>query len=170
MRLHWETDYALRCVLCLAAKESGMVRATELVRDIAAPEYVARKMITRLSSAGILQAKPGPKGGVCLARSPDKISVYDVVSCIEGELCINRCLGKEGTCTRDAIDSCSVHRYLERLQTEMESSMKKMTFDKLVKQNSSLKRVKNSTSKNEISTKLRLSVCAECKDKELFSL
>lgn len=135
MRLHWETDYALRCVLCLASKESGMVRASELVRDIAAPEYVARKMITRLSAAGILQAKPGPKGGVCLAKPPEKISVYDVVSCIEGELCINRCLGEEGTCTRNAISTCSVHHYLQKIQNEMEASMRKMTFDKLARQN-----------------------------------
>ena len=71
MRLHWETDYALRCVLCLASRESGMVRATELVRNIAAPEDVARKMITRLSAAGILQAK-----AVCALRNHRKKSVF----------------------------------------------------------------------------------------------
>ena len=149
MRLHWETDYALRCVLCLASRESGMVRATELVRDIAAPEYVARKMITRLGAAGILQAKPGPKGGVCLAKSPEKISVYDVVSCIERDLCINRCLGGEGTCTRNAISTCSVHRYLQKLQNDMEASMREMTFDKLVKQNASGKSAQMKSLKTE---------------------
>lgn len=154
MRLHWETDYALRCVLCLASKESGMVRATELVRDIAAPEYVARKMITRLSAAGILQAKPGPKGGVCLAKSPEKISVYDVVICIERDLCINRCLGKEGTCTRNAISTCSVHRYLQKLQSDMEASMREMTFDKLVKQNASGKSAQMKSLKTEQAEKI----------------
>lgn len=154
MRLHWETDYALRCVLCLASKESGMVRATELVRDIAAPEYVARKMITRLSAAGILQAKPGPKGGVCLAKSPEKISVYDVVSCIERDLCINRCLGGEGTCTRNAISTCSVHRYLQKLQSDMEASMREMTFDKLVKQNASGKSAQMKSLKTEQAEKI----------------
>lgn len=154
MRLHWETDYALRCVLCLASKESGMVRATELVRDIAAPEYVARKMITRLGAAGILQAKPGPKGGVCLAKSPEKISVYDVVSCIERDLCINRCLGGEGTCTRNAISTCSVHRYLQKLQSDMEASMREMTFDKLVKQNASGKSAQMKSLKTEQAEKI----------------
>lgn len=136
MKLQWETDYALRCVLCLALKErQEWVRAAELVGEIKVPSQMARKVITRLCAAGILEGKQGPGGGVRLALPPEKISVYDVVCCIEGALHINRCLGPDGICSRNGIPGCGVHIYLRELQDEIERSMRAMTFDKILAQN-----------------------------------
>ena len=135
MRLQWETDYALRCVLCLALKPNEWVRAAELADLVKVPEQMARKILTRLCTAGILEGKPGPKGGLRLALPAEKISVYDVVCCIEGEMCINRCLGPDGFCTRNGVPGCGVHRYLRSLQDQMEQSMRAMTFDLILAQN-----------------------------------
>lgn len=131
MKLQWETDYALRCVLCLVGRDRGWIRVAELAEEMKAPEQMTRKMVTRLCTAGILEGKPGPRGGVRLARSPGQISVYDVVFCVEGDLCINRCLGPDGVCNRNGIPHCTVHGYLKSLQAEMEKSMRSMTFDRL---------------------------------------
>lgn len=137
MKLQWETDYALRCVLCLALKErQEWVRAAELVGEIKVPSQMARKVITRLCAAGILEGKEGPGGGVRLALPPEKISVYDIVRCVEGELHINRCLGPGGICTRNGLPGCGVHIYLNQLQEEIARSMRAMTFDKVLAQNS----------------------------------
>lgn len=132
MKLQWETDYALRCVLCLAGKYGSWTRVAELAQEMKVPEQMTRKMVTRLCTAGILEGKPGPRGGVRLARTPGEISVYDVVSCVEGELCINRCLGEDGMCSRNGVPRCTVHRYLKGLQAEMEHSMRSMTFESLL--------------------------------------
>lgn len=135
MKLQRETDYALRCVLCLAQKDYEWTRAAELVGEIKVPSQMARKVITRLCTEGILEGKQGPGGGVRLALPPEKISVYDVVCCIEGELHINRCLGPDGICSRNGIPGCGVHIYLKELQDEIEHSMRSMTFDKILAQN-----------------------------------
>ena len=135
MKLQWETDYALRCVLCLALKGDEWVRAAELVSEIKVPSQMARKVITRLCSAGILEGKQGPGGGVRLAVRPERISVYDVVRCVEGDFRINRCLGADGICSRNGIPGCGVHIYLKELQDDIERSMRAMTFDRILAQN-----------------------------------
>lgn len=135
MKLQRETDYALCCVLCLALRPNEWVRAAELAELVKVPEQMARKILTRLCAAGILKGKPGPKGGLRLALPANRISVYDVVRCVEGEMCINRCLGPDGFCTRNGAPGCGVHRYLKSLQDRMEQSMRAMTFDLILAQN-----------------------------------
>lgn len=132
MKLQWETDYALRCVLSLARKYTTWTRIVELAQELDIPEQMTRKLITRLCTAGILEGKPGPKGGVRLAQEPKEISVYDVVSCVEGNFTINRCLGSDGFCVRNNQPHCTVHRYLQELQASVEHSMRSKTFESLL--------------------------------------
>ncbi len=135
MKFQRETDYALRCVLCLAGKSPENVCSEELVEAIAAPRAYVKKIVTKLRRAGIVETRPGPGGGIRLAKPPSAVSVYDVVCCVEGELCINGCLGPDGACSRGGIPTCGVHQYLQALQSEMIRSMKDMTFDRLLRMN-----------------------------------
>lgn len=136
MKFQRETDYALRCVLCLAGKSPENVCSEELVEAIAAPRAYVKKIVTKLRRAGIVETRSGAGGGIRLAKPPGAVSVYDVVRCVEGELCINGCLGPDGACSRGGIPTCGVHQYLQALQDEMLRSMKDMTFDRLLRMNS----------------------------------
>lgn len=49
------------------------------------------KHLQSLSKAGILRTEPGPKGGYCLARSADTISLLDIVLAVEGPEPAFRC-------------------------------------------------------------------------------
>lgn len=135
MKFQRETDYALRCVLCLAGKSPENICSEELVEAIAAPGAHVKKIVTKLRRAGIVDTRPGRGGGVRLAKPPAEVSLYDVVCCVEGELCINDCLGPAGACSRGGIPICGVHQYLQALQSEIVCSMKEMTFDRLLRMN-----------------------------------
>ena len=135
MRLQRETDYALRCILCLALKKTESIRANELAHMAGAPEQMLKKLVTKLQRAGLVETRPGPGGGVSLTKQPKEISVYDVVRCIEGPLCLNQCLGADGYCSRGGILGCGVHQYLKEFQDEIEASMRGMTFDKILERN-----------------------------------
>lgn len=134
MRLQRETDYALRCVLCLAL-HGEPVSGDELVKLTAAPVSMLKKVITKLNVHGIVETKRGPGGGIWLARPPRSISVYDVIRSIEGELSLNMCLTANAICSRNGLPACGVHRYLAALQSEIKASMRAMTFDKIMAQN-----------------------------------
>lgn len=47
------------------------------------PQPVVAKVLTILSQAGVVNGSPGPGGGYWLARPPEAVSLYDVVSLFE---------------------------------------------------------------------------------------
>ena len=47
------------------------------------PQPVVAKVLTILSQAAIVNGSPGPGGGYWLARAPESVSLYDVVSLFE---------------------------------------------------------------------------------------
>lgn len=46
-------------------------------------KVLVAKILTKLSTAGVVSGKSGPAGGYLLAREPDKISLFDVVVVFE---------------------------------------------------------------------------------------
>lgn len=55
----------------------------EIAENRNMPKPVVAKVLTILSQAGIVNGSPGPGGGYWLAKDPESISLYDVVSLFE---------------------------------------------------------------------------------------
>ena len=94
-----ETDYAVRTVLHLASVEE---EARPQVRDVAAiqllPLSFIRRIVARLSAAGILATTRGMGGGIRLARPASEISLLDVVRAMEDGIVMNQCLDGRHSC------------------------------------------------------------------------
>jgi len=80
-------EYALHCLLYLVDTRDGPGSVS--TRDLAdlqgvSTEYLA-KIFTKLHRAGIVAGTEGAGGGFALARTPEKISVLDVIVAIDGK-------------------------------------------------------------------------------------
>ena len=71
------------------------------------PATYLHKVTARLKRAGILQAEKGNGGGYRLCRTPDEVSLYDILSLTEQTLEINGCLVNESFCSRHAAETLS---------------------------------------------------------------
>ena len=80
-------DYASRALLSLAL-HGGTTPVS--VRDIAArtglPQPYLEQILLALKGAGLVRAKRGVGGGYVLARSPDDITLGDIVSAVDGPI------------------------------------------------------------------------------------
>jgi Rrf2 family protein len=78
---------AIAAVSLLAEGYDPSRRVKLCSADIAArrhlPQPVVAKVLTVLSQAGIVNGTPGPGGGYWLARHPENVTLYDVVSLFE---------------------------------------------------------------------------------------
>ena len=86
MELSSKSEYALLALLELGR---GFAKGEPMqIRQIAAqqniPDRYLEQLLATLRRAGIVRSQRGAKGGYLLARSPWQITLYDVVSCIEG--------------------------------------------------------------------------------------
>jgi len=76
-------EWALHCCVVLTAAQDP-VPAVRLARlhDVS-PSYLA-KQLQALSRAGLVRSVQGKAGGYVLTRSPDTITVLDVVEAVDG--------------------------------------------------------------------------------------
>ena len=103
MQLTNTTDYAIRIVCYLAIKKRRVTTA-KLASELKIPESYIPKITKQLKKEKIISASEGISGGYALAKNPEKISLFDVISCMESTMAISRCLEKDGFCSRNYTD------------------------------------------------------------------
>jgi Rrf2 family protein len=85
MRISRRVDYGLRAVIYLSVQDPRKCCSlTEIAKQHGLPKKVSGKIIQDLMRASLIKSKRGACGGYTLARSPDQISLYDVIEAIEG--------------------------------------------------------------------------------------
>lgn len=109
MTLSKRGDYVVRSALALArAWPSGEQRKIrEVVAEMGVPPTFASQILADLVRAGLATSKAGKDGGYRLARSPEQISMVEVVEAGEGPLRSERCALGDGPCRWDAV--CPLH-------------------------------------------------------------
>ncbi len=100
MQITRQADYAVRAVLYLAQLgDERRASTSQIAKEQQIPPSFLAKIVSQLSVAGLLQTSRGARGGVSLARTPDQISLLEVVEAIDGPILLNECVGDNGACT-----------------------------------------------------------------------
>ena len=85
MQLTRSVSYAIGILLNVErARAEGPVTATKIARKDQFPPRFLYRVLRRLVDAGILTGVSGPGGGYALAKSPEKISLAEIVEAVEG--------------------------------------------------------------------------------------
>lgn len=137
MRLTREVDYAFRIAGNLARADVDVVPASQISDEEEIPLRFTLRILRKLNLAGITEAKRGATGGYRLCKDPKDISLYDVVTAIDGPVVINRCLdGKNPYCTKnkcaDSMGHCKFHVKLGSLQSTIIKNLKDSKLNEFI--------------------------------------
>jgi Rrf2 family protein len=128
MQITRQADYALRAVIYLSRLGPDERAATsQIATDQRIPPSFLAKIVSQLSVVGLLQTSRGARGGVSLARSPEAISILEVVEAIDGPILLNECVGCGGVCTFG--DTCPMKPIWAEAQADLINRLNKTTFD-----------------------------------------
>lgn len=131
MQITRQADYAVRAVLYLAKLGSDRRAATsQIAQEQQIPPSFLAKIVSQLSVAGLLQTSRGARGGVSLARSPEDISLLEVVEAIDGPILLNDCVAENGVCTFG--DDCPMKPIWCDAQSELVNRLKNTSFAKFI--------------------------------------
>ena len=86
MKVSAKSDYAVRALLELAVAGEGPVKGERLAHAQSIPLKFLENILIDLRHAGIVRSQRGAEGGYWLARSPDSISVGEVIRAVDGPL------------------------------------------------------------------------------------
>ncbi|MER7498725.1 RrF2 family transcriptional regulator [Nonomuraea pusilla] len=84
MRIGEGVEWGLHCCLTLAWLGEEPVSTAKFATLFELPPAYLKKRLQALVRAGILTSTPGAKGGFLLARPPERITLMDVVTALEG--------------------------------------------------------------------------------------
>ncbi|HEY6104922.1 MAG TPA: Rrf2 family transcriptional regulator, partial [Anaeromyxobacteraceae bacterium] len=99
------TDYGIVLLTHMAMGPAERVHTAQDLAEVSrVPLPTTSKILKQLARVGLVVSHRGRKGGYCLARSADDVSVADVIRAIEGPIGITDC-GTEvaGACSPEAI-------------------------------------------------------------------
>lgn len=142
--------YGLRAAIYLATNVKGnYVPIKKMSEKLEISHHFLTKILQQLTANDLLDSYKGPNGGVKLKRSPDDITLMDVVIAIDGPELLTECAlglpgcGHQNPCplhdkwatTRDSIrhmlESSSLSQLVERGKKENLRLTNEGGFDKL---------------------------------------
>ena len=119
--------YALRALQYIASHgNEGSVPLSK----IAAEEDISRKYLenifTLLRKGGIVRSTRGPDGGYALAKKPEEISLWEIVSVADGKVSTAECVDTPEICAR--YEKCESKDIWDELQRHIETFLKDKTL------------------------------------------
>jgi len=130
MKVTRASDYAIRALIHMAHKPIGTTfMRSELATECEIPDSFLGKILQNLAKSEILTSERGKKGGFKVAKDTAQITVYDIISAIEGDIALNKCIFDEDFCS--LVHSCTAHIMWGDIQDNLVEMLKSYTLAKL---------------------------------------
>lgn len=119
LRLSKKADYALIAMkhLALRTDAGNSSSAREMAETYAIPLELLAKVLQRLVRARLLVSVQGTRGGYRLGRSPQAMTVADVIQAVDGPVTVTACSPNDHRC--DQYTQCNVRDPLWKIRSRI---------------------------------------------------
>ena len=132
LRISKLTDYGVVLSTHLAGlTEPKSVR--ELALDTGLPEPTVAKVLKTLAKADVVSSRRGAHGGYALSRSPDAISIVEVITALEGPIAVTECTDEsdDASCAHET--HCAVRGNWQRINDAVLAALGAITLDEMAR-------------------------------------
>ncbi len=141
MKITYKGDYALKAVLDLALHYGQeLVTVHDMAERIDAPIKFLEQVLLSLRNGGFIESRRGKVGGYLLSKSPDKITVGDVVRFIDGPIEPISCV-KQGYSDCKDVYRCVFRNIWQKVASATSDIVDNVTFEDLASQANSASQV-----------------------------
>lgn len=127
IRINRETDYGIGILSLMARSRDTRYNAATLAEQRGLPLPIVSKILKHLARDGILVSYRGAKGGYGLARSPEAISVADIIAALEGPIQLTEC-AEEGIDVCQYGSQCNVSANWSRINSVVREALDNITL------------------------------------------
>ena len=133
MLLSKSCTYAIRAALLISKKKTDTGReyipVSELAAELEISFHFLTKILQKLTEAEIMDSFRGPKGGVTLTKSPQKIKIIEIIVAIDGMDFFESCVFGLPSCSDE--HPCPLHKQWKNQRKEIFDIFKKNTIHDL---------------------------------------
>jgi Rrf2 family iron-sulfur cluster assembly transcriptional regulator len=136
LKVSTKSTYAVRALLQLALERAETpIRLAGLAKKQAIPLPFLEQIFSKLRRAGVVASVRGPQGGYKLARTPDNISLADIIVALEGPLEPVLCtLPQNRTPDCHEVEGCYSRHVCKELDGELNRVLSKNTLGAMLGQ------------------------------------
>jgi len=143
MRLSVRGEYALRALLVLARgfqPDDSVLRIQEISQRQNIPKRFLEQILNDLKSAGLVSSKRGVAGGYRLQRSPEHISLAEVIRHVEGPLAPVSCVSEKyyEKCSCPDESRCAIRSIMKEVRDSIAQVMENTSLAALAERASKL--------------------------------
>jgi Rrf2 family protein len=135
VKLSKRGEYGLRALQYLAAHHGeGPVPNRDLAGSNNIPGRFLEQILLTLKHGQIVRSQKGPHGGYYLARSPDEITLAEVIRLLDGPLAPIACASETAyePCGCPDADACGLRRVMREVRDMVAQKMESTTLADLV--------------------------------------
>ena len=126
-----QADYALRAMLYLARLGYGKRAPSNVIaEEMSMSRIFLSRINTQLVNARLITTWRGARGGVALTRPPAEISVYDVLTAVEGPVRLVGCIDDPDCCPFS--ETCPLHKFWIRTEQVLTNQLKSTSLQDLI--------------------------------------
>jgi len=126
-----KSQYGLRAMTYLARQDSISPLSKISKAEGISFDYL-EKIVSKLEKAGLLESKKGIQGGYSLSKNPSKIKIGEIISALEGNKHLVKCVGEKGClCPRER--GCFAKPLWEKLYKSLNNTLNSITLADLIK-------------------------------------
>lgn len=124
------TDYSMRVLIYLAAKEGELCTISEIARSYDISKNHLMKIVQELNARGYLLATRGKNGGLRLNTEPSNINIGELVRAFEQGSKLVECFGSENQCV--ITPACQLKKIFAEAQESFFATLDRYTLEDLV--------------------------------------
>lgn len=122
-------EYALRAMVYLADQAPAARTTDQIAEATRVPKAYLAKVIQGLRQAGVVHSKRGAGGGVTLVKTPDQMTILDVVNAVEPIARIRHCpLGLKA----HGVRLCPLHKRMDNALAMVEAAFRNTTLAEIL--------------------------------------
>jgi len=138
MILSQSCEHGIRALVYMARHDEAEYHSIEKIADrLQISFHFLTKILQRLTRRKILRSYRGPNGGIKLAKPAGEITVYEVITGIDGTKLFENCVLGLSTC--DDAQPCPFHKNWIRYRTKMLKEFQNLTLRSLLDQTNKFK-------------------------------
>ncbi len=126
-RISRRAEYGIIATQFMAKNNRHLVSVKEIADTMNLSFDFLSKTLQALNKSGIVISQKGINGGYKLARSPESISLYEIIDTLEEKKAIVECLEPD-TADCDKIDVCEIKDPLVLIQSKIENLFSNITL------------------------------------------
>lgn len=127
MKLSTRSRYGTRMVLDMAKHyDEGPVQIGDIAKRVDISVKYLEQLIIPLKKAGYVESIRGPKGGHMLTKSPNEITIGEIVGLLEGGINLSECIENPDMC--DKSKDCLTRGIWEEATKAMSDKLNSITL------------------------------------------